>query len=100
MRTAYFGLGFVGGHDFSRAVRVLMRTAYFGLGFVGGHDFSRAVRVLIRTGFSHCGHCLRDWPGKSDSMASPQDEDPAAGQEWGHPLEIWAARLETRIAKK
>ena len=35
------------GHDFSRAVRVLMRTAYFGLGFVEGHDFSRTINAAL-----------------------------------------------------
>jgi hypothetical protein len=44
MRTAYFGLGFVEGHDFSRTINAAL-AAEGGLSgeHVGGHDFSRAV---------------------------------------------------------
>ena len=47
-------------HALQSCRKSLMRTACFGPGFVEGHDFSRAVRVLIRIGFSRCGSALNE----------------------------------------
>ena len=35
-----------------------MRTAYFGLGFVEGHGFSRAARAIRNAGFSPSGSAV------------------------------------------
>ena len=51
---------------------VLMRTACLGAGLVEGHDFSRAVRVLIRTGFSRCGSARLH--SREVSMSIPIDD--------------------------